>query len=131
MKFIWDKGRGCGEGSRGRERKGTEKDKKREERKKGRGWPGTHERRGGEEGEERRGEGERERPNSPFIASQAPTWLLLGNCWAEPRGKAKGQEGSLSLRPAWSTERVPRQLRLHTETLSPFNLPQSTYVARE
>ena len=38
---------------------------------------------------QRRGEGrrgKRERPSSPFIiASQAHIWLLLGNCWAEPR----------------------------------------------
>lgn len=35
-----------------------------------------------------RGEGserDRERPNSPFIASQAPTWLFLSNCWAKAR----------------------------------------------
>ena len=32
---------------------------------------------------------ESQTPTSPFIASQAPTWLLLGNCWAEPRRNAK------------------------------------------
>ena len=53
------------------EKKGTEKDRKREER-------------------ERREHGVlgAERSNSPFIESQAPNWLLLGNCWAEPQGNA-------------------------------------------
>jgi hypothetical protein len=44
---------------------------------------------GGQRGRERETrERGRERPNSPVIASQADTWLLLGNCWAEPKRKA-------------------------------------------
>lgn len=69
---LLGEGRGPGKGIE--EEKGagqTEKDRKREER-------------------ERREHGVlgAERSNSPFIASQSPNWLLLGNCWEEPRRNA-------------------------------------------
>jgi ribosomal protein L15 len=81
---------GPGGGGRVRE-KGTERDSKRQERgreengkrllrKRGRGGG-----RGGEGG--RVGEGERESEGGEELllyVSQAPTWLLLGNCWVEP-----------------------------------------------
>jgi hypothetical protein len=65
--------------------------------RKRRGQPGRHEAMGQEREKEcleriqreaERGIKERQRGNSPFIASQAPTWVLLGNCWAELRRNA-------------------------------------------
>jgi hypothetical protein len=35
-----------------------------------------------------------------------------------PWEKERGRQISVSLRPAWSTEQVPRQTQLHKETLS-------------
>ena len=37
--------------------------------------------------------------------------------------EAEGRQISVSLRPVWSTERVPGQLGLHQETLSWKNIP--------
>ena len=68
-----------GVGERERERERERENREREEEKGGRG------REKGEEEEEQ--EGERGQ-TILFIASQASTWLLLGNCRAEPRRKA-------------------------------------------
>lgn len=67
------------------------KDRKRKEgeKREGKGWGRSHTHRG--QGEKDNGG---ERPQSPFIASQAPTWLLLGNRWAEPRENANTNNNS-------------------------------------
>jgi hypothetical protein len=58
----------------GMKKKKKKKGKKRAEERRG------EDRRGQERtGEDRRGQERR---------SQAPPWLLLGNCWVEPRGNA-------------------------------------------
>ena len=62
------------------------------ERREKAGW--EHQKREGRR-EAREQESKRGTPNSPFTASQAPTWLLLGNCWAEPR------RNDNTLSPGW------------------------------
>jgi hypothetical protein len=72
------------ERSKGRER-GMKKDRKKE-RKRGRGQLGMHgKREGGGGGRGRKREGSQESPS--YIGA----WLLLGNCWVEPRGIANSQ----------------------------------------
>jgi hypothetical protein len=57
-------------------------------RARGRGG-GAESERGDTEGGVRKGsEGAKKVQTTHFIASQAPNWLLLGNCWAEPRRSA-------------------------------------------
>lgn len=89
MKFIWGMRSGVWE------RNETERDRKREEReKKGRCCLGTCVYvgvGGGEDWERERGDGVGRAKHCPFIASQAPTWLLLGNCWVEPRRNASNK----------------------------------------
>jgi len=72
------------EGKRLEERgdRGEQGERKSPQREKGRG-----------RGRERGRGTERERgQTSPFIASQAHTWLLLGNCWVEPRRNANKRD---------------------------------------
>jgi hypothetical protein len=74
------RGRGEGEGEKREERGEGEK-------REGSGR-GKDRRRGERRGERerRRGGGEGESKQS-FYSRQAPAWLLLGNCWVEPRRK--------------------------------------------
>jgi hypothetical protein len=62
-------------GSMGRREKGWGEDREGE---------GKEGREGGRE-RQRQTERQRQRESSFLIASQVCTWLLLGNCWAEPR----------------------------------------------
>lgn len=79
MKFIWGNEKG--------DEKGVEAEKER-------GWKERREKVGKRPaGNTWLGEGPGEEKevgaaNSPFIASQAPNWLLLSNCWEEPRRNA-------------------------------------------
>jgi hypothetical protein len=94
MKFIWDMGRGVWKGSRGRKKGDRKGQKERGERKKERGQLETHGERKKMEGRERGREGERERERESMLKFEhfymiwACAWLLLGNCWAEPKGNA-------------------------------------------
>jgi hypothetical protein len=89
-----------------RQRKRTEKDRERGERREE--VSEEHVGRKGRGGEDRKLEGEREdrekgvrererKAKQCFYTSQAPTWLLLGNCRVEPRRNVNSEVDHNSL----------------------------------